>query len=156
MVPAAFPDPAQFPACRFLEQHLEVFAAELESIPEDEWAPWCELDRRDRCPRSRALLRRISGLEVAAFSWLGPGCHVFAHRDGHACPAVRVHLPLRTNPGALLRVAGETRRWELGRCLCFDLDQVHEAFNGGHEPRVALLLEIAQAHASEEVLRADA
>jgi aspartyl/asparaginyl beta-hydroxylase (cupin superfamily) len=50
-------------------------------------------------------------------------------------------LGLVVPPGCLLRVAGETRAWQEGRCLIFDDTLEHEAWNNSDQPRGVLLLD---------------
>ena len=174
-----FVDPASVPACRLLEESFAVVSAELSELRDDDWVPWFQSDAyrgtwrvfglfhsgdhpmlahlrdvlsHDRCPRTRAMLARIPGLITAAFSWVGPGTHVFGHADLPPVPSLRFHLALRVDPGAKLRVEDRTRGWELGRCLCFETTCVHEVLHEGVAPRVLLLGEIELARIHEPVL----
>ena len=56
---------------------------------------------------------------------------------------MRVHLPLLVPSGGDcgLRVAGESRRWERGKCLIFDDAFEHEAWNDTDADRVVLLFD---------------
>jgi beta-hydroxylase len=178
---APFVDPATIPACGLLEESVDLVASELAEVGADEWAPWFQADayrgkweifglfhrgehpmlahlhevlRRDRCPRTRAMLSRIPGLITAAFSALEPGTHVYAHADDTPIPSLRIHLPIVVDPGAKLRVEQVMCGWERGRCLCFETFRVHEAVHEGRARRVLLLLEIERSRSQEPVLPA--
>jgi len=77
----------------------------------------------------------------AGFSLLKPHCHIHPHR-GYAGQFLRCHLPLIVPDGdCALRVAGETRRWQVGRPVIFADRVEHEAWNNTDEPRIVLLLD---------------
>mmetsp|Transcript_24443 Transcript_24443/g.78874 ORF Transcript_24443/g.78874 Transcript_24443/m.78874 type:complete len:246 (-) Transcript_24443:325-1062(-) len=103
----------------------------------------------ERCPITRAVLDATPRLCVDAmpfafafFSTLRGGSRIAPH----CAPCnlrVRVHLPLIIpNPDACgITVAGETRRWEVGKALVFDDAYEHEVWNDGEEDRVVLLFD---------------
>lgn len=95
------------------------------------------------CPRTAAALAHVPGLATAGFSRLGPGAVIRPHVGLN--PAVlRCHLGLVAPPGCGLRVGGETRGWEAGRCLVFDDTLEHEAWNRSDRDRVVLLVDFAR------------
>ncbi len=107
-------------------------------------------DMMARCPRTSAVLQALPGLCVdgmpfgfAFFSTLAGGCRIAPHTSP-ANLRVRVHLPLRVPEPELcgITVAGETRRWEVGRALVFDDAFVHSVYNDGAADRVVLLFDL--------------
>lgn len=177
-----FVDPASVPACRLLEASFPDIVQDLATLADEEWVPWFQRDayrgtwkvfglfhrgdhpmiahlhhvlRRDLCPRTRNILARVPGLITAGFSWIEPDSHVFAHADDPSVRSLRIHLPLRVDPAALLRVEATTRGWELGRCVCFETSRVHEVLHAGSVPRVLLLCEVELARIHEPVLAAN-
>jgi len=94
---------------------------------------------RARCPAAARACAVIPGLVNAGLSLLGPGTHLYPHR-GEMTGVLRCHLPLVVPDGDVaLRLGGEIRRWQPGRCLVFDDTVEHEAWNRGASDRVVLL-----------------
>lgn len=101
-----------------------------------------------RCPVTMETLAKAPLIRVphhgpeTIFSVLAPGTHIPAHH-GLVSGRLLVHLPLIVpeNCGAL-RVGGEERSWEFGKCLIFDDTYAHEAWNRSDETRVVLIFDI--------------
>lgn len=106
----------------------------------------------ERCPTTCAVLESIPGLCVgdmpfafAFFSTLAPQSKIASH-----CAPVnlrlRVHLPLvvpEARESCGIRVAGETRHWEVGKALIFDDAFEHETWNDDSAAeRVVLLFDL--------------
>jgi hypothetical protein len=106
-----------------------------------------------KCPRTTAMLRAIPGVTAAAFSWMEPGCHIYAHRDVKAIDVLRAHLALEVHGGARMRVRDEVHTWQDGRCLLFDGYVEHETGNVGPARRVILLVDARVQGAEVDRLR---
>lgn len=85
----------------------------------------------------------------AMFSVLQPGTRIPPHH-GTINGRVIVHLPLiiPENCGGI-RVAGEVRTWEFGKCLAFDDSYAHEAWNESDETRVVLIFDTWSPYLTE-------
>lgn len=97
-------------------------------------------------PVTAGLLAHLGGAignprGLVYFSVLQPGVHVRSH-CGPTNTRLRLHLGLRTQPGATIRVGTESRSWEHGRCLVFDDSWEHEAENPTDRPRAVLIVDI--------------
>jgi len=104
----------------------------------------------EKCPTTAAVLNAIPGLCVddmpfafAFFSALAPGSSIAPHFSP-ANLRLRVHLPLLVpEPHRCgIRVAGKTRKWEVGKALIFDDAFEHETWNDGDSERVVLLFDV--------------
>lgn len=163
-----FLDTARFPFAAWIEDHFPIVLEEMLSVDVARYEPWPEAEayvgswtgfclhhhREDwlfsaaarengkACPRTTEVLRAIPGLLVGGFSRLGPGTHILPHCDFHSVGSIRCHLGLRAEPSARLRVGDETRTWDLGRCMVFDGQTLHEAVNEGSTDRVVLLVDV--------------
>ena len=96
------------------------------------------------CPATAALLDRLPNLQNAWFSILAPRYRIPPHR-GPTKAVVRCHLGLRVPARAQecwIRVGGERRHWQTGRCLCFDDTYEHEVGNDTDELRAVLFLDL--------------
>lgn len=94
-----------------------------------------------RCPRTTLALRAMPGVTAAVFSWMEPGCHIYAHRDVKALNVLRAHLALEVPQGAQMRVGPDLHTWLEGQCLLFDGYIDHETGNAGARRRVILLVD---------------
>lgn len=99
-----------------------------------------------RCPRTLAIVNSLPGLCVA-YPWgdavvsvQGPGSRLPVHCSIDNL-RVRCHLALRIPEGAGIRVGGQERRWEEGRCLVFEDAFAHEVWNDSAERRVVLIVD---------------
>ena len=131
------------------------------------WASFIDRGRRResmwaQCPHTAAALDSVPGLCVgdmpfafAFFSTLRPGATI----KPHYAPCnlrVRCHLPLlMPEPEQCgIRVAGEVRRWEPGKCMIFDDAFEHEVWNEGTQERVVLLFDMWHWELSDDEISA--
>jgi aspartyl/asparaginyl beta-hydroxylase (cupin superfamily) len=104
-----------------------------------------------------ALSRVIDqiGLEhVAAvfFYKLKAGAKQHEHRDMQGnllFGCSRVHIPLRTNPGAQLIIEGLAYHLSEGEVWCLDTSGRHAAVNSGDEDRIHLVIDVLRSPATE-------
>lgn len=168
-MPSGFLDPGGFPFVRALERSAPAIRRELDRLLEsDVFSPWPEtglygqgwkvfglrffgrkLDGNCRkCPRTAKILEQVPCLQTAGFSRLEPGARIRPH-VGYTSAVLRCHLGLIAPPRCGIRVGGETRSWEAGKCLIFDDTIEHEAWNDSGEDRVVLLLDFLRVGADE-------
>lgn len=108
----------------------------------------CHAEIAEAFPETLAMLeatphcaRGLDGVGQIVFSLLTPGTEIRPH-SGSNNLRLRYHLPLRTDPAARLSVYGESRRWEVGRCLCFDDSLEHSVSHRGTQLRVVLMVDL--------------
>ncbi len=155
---------ADFPFVECLERRWLAAREEFLSLPRDCLIPWPERSLYDggwdvfglyafgrrldencaRCPRTRELVESVPGMTTAGFSVLAASARITPH-VGYSKAVLRCHLGLVVPDGCALRVAGEVREWQEGRCLIFDDTLEHEAWNQGSSPRAALLIDFRRA-----------
>jgi hypothetical protein len=162
----AWHPPGHFPIVSALERAADVIAAEVAALDPSSFqrenerisrtGSWdvlflYERGRRHdancaRCPATVAVLeaheivRTMAGL--AYFSRMSPGTHVAPHR-GPTNMRVRCHLGVSVPEGDCgIRVGGERRRWEAGRCIVFDDSFEHEAWNATESVRTVLIVDL--------------
>lgn len=99
-------------------------------------------DNLARCPRTRAAIERIPGLNSAFFSILAPGTHIPEHR-GVTKGLITCHLGLIVprDGDVRMRVHGRVVRWAEGETLVFDDTYHHEVWNDTSGTRVVLLIQ---------------
>lgn len=99
----------------------------------------------DRCPAAAAVLASVPATLLSArFLRLGPGARIREHRDhrlGHADGEVRLHVPVTTQPGVELVVAGLAVPMGPGECWYVDVSRPHRAANPGPGARVHLVVD---------------
>jgi aspartate beta-hydroxylase len=160
-------EPQQFPEVRYLEAHYPAIRAEVDRVIDPRACGFTSVDsavvagRWDQIifydggyryahaaasfPQTAAVIDGLpEGARFAGWamlSWLHPGAHVLPH-TGYSNGRLRIHLGIRTPPGAQMRVGSETLHWTEGRCLVFDDSFEHEVWHAGTEPRVVLLVDI--------------
>jgi aspartyl/asparaginyl beta-hydroxylase (cupin superfamily) len=68
------------------------------------------------------------------------------HIEPHTGPTnmrLRCHLGINIPAGDCgLKVGGETRHWQEGRCLVFDDALRHESWNDTDQPRIVLIVDV--------------
>ncbi|CAN0083195.1 unnamed protein product [Ectocarpus sp. 12 AP-2014] len=106
---------------------------------------------RQRCPLTASLLDGVADHMVGTpfsfsfFSTLHGGSSIAAH-TAPCNLRLRCHLPLTvpsTDPSQCgMRVGGETRPWEEGKCIVFDDCYEHEVWNKTDRERVLLLFDL--------------
>lgn len=90
---------------------------------------------------------------------LGPGARSAEHRDAKCGPPwglVRLHVPIVTNPGALVVIDGTEYHWTAGGLWFGDFNRSHHVRNEGTETRVHLVLDCRTGPALRELLPAEA
>jgi beta-hydroxylase len=99
-------------------------------------------DNLARCPRTRAAIERIPGLNSAFFSILAPGTHIPDHR-GVTKGLITCHLGLIVPRDGDVRMRVDDRivRWAEGETLVFDDTYQHEVWNDTDGTRVVLLVQ---------------
>jgi hypothetical protein len=95
-----------------------------------------------RCPQTETILRSlpISFPSEVIFSILDPRSKISPHRDTGNL-TLTCHLGLSVPPGSAIRVGGEERTWQEGKCLILDASYEHEAWNDSDQPRIVLLFD---------------
>jgi aspartyl/asparaginyl beta-hydroxylase (cupin superfamily) len=162
----AWHDPAQFSIVPALEKEYEGIRREILALRRadfqregekiDRSGSWdvfffYELGRKNvdncaKCPLTTDIIeghntiRTLAGLSY--FSKMSPGTHVAPHR-GPTNMRLRCHLGLQVPDGdCAIRVGGETRTWQEGKCLVFDDHFTHEVWNNTSEPRIVLVVDL--------------
>ncbi|GAA4891705.1 aspartyl/asparaginyl beta-hydroxylase domain-containing protein [Streptomyces coeruleoprunus] len=99
----------------------------------------------DRMPYVREVLDSIPApLHAVRFMALGTDTVGIDHTDPKYGPrwgVARLHVPVTTNPRALLVLDGVTHRWQPGEFWFGDFSRVHHVENTGPEPRVHLVVD---------------
>jgi hypothetical protein len=99
----------------------------------------------DDAPYLREVLATIPArLRGVRLIRLAAGASVEEHCDskcGFAYGAVRLHVPITTDPAATLTVAGRTHRWQPGTLWYADFRRPHSVRNGGKKPRVHMVID---------------
>jgi aspartyl/asparaginyl beta-hydroxylase (cupin superfamily) len=165
-----FYDSSEFEFVNLLESHWRTIRQELDRLRQRDFIPWpekhlygkgwgvfglyafgikigknCEL-----CPETARLVETIPNLLTAGFSSLEPGTHIAPH-TGYPDGVLRCHLGLIVPDGCGIRVGPETRHWSEGKCLIFNDELEHEAWNRGVSTRVVLLLDFKPCQEAERI-----
>jgi aspartyl/asparaginyl beta-hydroxylase (cupin superfamily) len=102
----------------------------------------CFPENRVRCPETASIIADNPEVaDMVIFSALDPGGHIAPHCASYNW-IVTAHLGLSVPENCGLRVGSETRTWEEGKCLVFDVSFEHEAWNRGDHTRFVLLVNL--------------
>jgi hypothetical protein len=108
-------------------------------------AAFADTAHLSRAPYLAEVLASIPApLRSVRLMALGPGVRVHEHRDGKCgfpWGAMRLHVPVITNPGAVVVIGGAERHWEAGRLWFGDFDRLHYVRNSGRQPRIHLVID---------------
>ncbi len=162
---APFHEAAQLPGALALERNFAAIREEIKGLAAAEFqaeaeglmghGSWdvflfYERSRKNeencaRCPVITRIIESSNTVRTQAgllyVSKLAPGTHIKPHR-GPTNLRLRCHLGITIPAGDCgLKVGGETRRWQEGRCLVFDDSLEHEAWNHTAEPRIVLIID---------------
>lgn len=77
--------------------------------------------------------------------WLPPGGKIGEHRDeqvGFNTGALRIHLPVVTNPSVVLMIGGQRCKWEAGELWFGDFSYIHSVENKGIADRVHIVMDL--------------
>jgi Aspartyl/Asparaginyl beta-hydroxylase len=157
-------DSSEFPWVRRLEESYEDIRGELEEILSDKshltsyvylgqeegWKSFRFVDgfspNEENCrrlPKTAELIKSLPHFPYfrdAMFSILKPGTILPPHRDG-SNTYLTCHLGLKIPRGCGIRVGGQTRGWDEGKCIVFDSSYEHDAWNTSDELRIVLLID---------------
>lgn len=75
------------------------------------------------------------------FSLLKAGVKIPPHSDLWNL-SLNLHFAVKIPEQCGIRVAGETRHWQEGKCLLFDYSYEHEAWNNSKDMRICLLMDL--------------
>ena len=95
----------------------------------------------DQFPTVRRLIKEIPIHDNCLFSIIGPGGTVAPH-NGHSDAHFRVHLGIKTDGQAWIRVGDQTQYWKEKEVLIFDDYANHEVCNPSDKTRVVFLFDI--------------
>ena len=156
-----FYDPTAFSFVEVLESHSAAIVDEFNRLGEADFQVWAGVDdwrvlvfrdgldnqsvrdfdaSRELCPKTAEVIDSIPGVTSAAFSRLLPGAVLTPHRDKWC--RVRCHMGVSIPDGCGLRVGGVERSWSEGKCMLFNAEYVHEAWNRNTVPRTVLLVDV--------------
>lgn len=114
------------------------------------------------CPITMSLLRKIPGITLALVSRLSAHSRIHPHTDKGVWlekqkryitynddNLIRCHLglavPKRNNQlDCAIKIGHETAEWETGKCMMFDCNVMHEAWNATDEDRVVLIVDFVK------------
>lgn len=98
-----------------------------------------------RCPYiGRVLAEFLCPLKSVRLLSLASGSFIREHSDhslGYEDGEVRIHIPIRTNPGVEFYVCGERLLLEEGECYYINVNLPHRVNNRGAAPRVHLVID---------------
>ncbi len=98
-----------------------------------------------RCPYiARVLAEFLCPLKSVRLLSLAPGSFIREHSDhalGYEDGEIRIHIPIRTNPGVEFYVCGERLLLEEGECYYINVNLPHRVNNRGAVPRVHLVID---------------
>lgn len=159
-------DPADFPLAVYLEKNYEAIRAELLALDASQFqrahrriktsGAWDVLFFYERgyrhdencraCPvmiygiETYPAMRTVAGLIYV--SRLRAGTHITAH-SGPTNMRLRCHLAIKVPHGdGAIRVSGDARQWQEGRCMVFDDHFEHEAWNRTEDDRIVLVVDM--------------
>jgi len=98
-------------------------------------------DNIDRCKTVKYLIDTIPIYDNCVFSILDPGCKIPPHQ-GFSDRHLRVHLGIKTNGAAWIRVGDQVQHWHEGNVIIFDDWAEHEVQNPSDSTRVVFLFDI--------------
>jgi len=107
----------------------------------------CVEDLSGHCPHTLAVIESLPGVCLdypwgdSLFSVQGPHSRLPAHCSVDNL-RLRCHLALRIPAGAGMRVGGETRQWQEGRCLLFEDSFEHDVWNPSDQRRLVLIVDL--------------
>jgi hypothetical protein len=145
----------------FYEEFRRVCASDLVTAYEgqDAWTGVRVFDllganRIDELPVLRAHLEKIGMEHIAMVNYynMAPRSVQHEHRDqsGNLLFGIsRIHIPLKTNPGAFLEVERKPYHLSANEVWCLDTSGLHAARNDGDEGRVHLVIDIKRAPVTE-------
>ena len=153
-----------FPEVKILEDNYAVIKEELDRLHDRAFVPWPARGLHDNgwrtfifyyastkadhnckvCPETTRILESLPHLSGAVFSRLAAGSHIKPH-VGRPKPLYRCQLGLQIPAGDVaIRSVDAVSSWQEGKCLVFDDNLVHEAWNHTDQDRIVLIVDIPQ------------
>jgi aspartate beta-hydroxylase len=170
-----FFDPQAFAIVAALEANFEQIRAEVRALGEDSYhqeheksikrtGSWdvfmlYERGRKNQrntemCPTITRIIEEHNTVKTLAglmyLSKMSPRTVIQSHR-GPTNMRLRCHLGIQVPQGdCAIKVGGEIRRWQEGKCLVFDDNYPHEAWNHTDELRRVLIVDIWHPNLSQD------
>lgn len=114
-------------------------------ISPDGSATYRDTELLEQCPYINELLSRIHcPIEAVRLLKLTPGSVIKEHTDADLCfekGAIRLHIPITTNPGVEFLVDGEPLRMAEGECWYCNFNRPHALANRGITDRIHLVID---------------
>ena len=114
-----------------------------------EWGEYKPTEFLERMPYTREVLDAFACPHGRIrITRLAPGTEIRRHRDlyaevtEYAFGQVRLHMPIRTNPGVVFTVGGRDYHLEEGRLYYLNFSKPHSVRNDGTTPRLHLMLDL--------------
>ena len=101
----------------------------------------CYQENIDRCSTVKNLLDTMPIYDNCMFSIINSGGIIPSHQ-GFSNHHLRVHLGLKTDGSAWIRVGDQVQHWEEKKVIVFDDWEDHEVSNPSSNPRVIFLFDI--------------
>jgi beta-hydroxylase len=95
----------------------------------------------DRCGTVKNLLDTMPIYDNCMFSIVNPGGVIPPHR-GFSDQHLRIHLGLKTDGAAWIRVGNQVQHWEEKKVIVINDWEEHEVSNTSSDPRVIFLFDI--------------
>jgi len=95
----------------------------------------------DRCPTVKLLIEKLPIYDTCAFTILSGGSYIPPH-TGFSDHHLRVHLGIKTDGQAWIRVKDQTKHWQDRQVLIFNDWEEHEVKNPSPNHRVIFLFDI--------------
>ncbi|MEO5876316.1 MAG: aspartyl/asparaginyl beta-hydroxylase domain-containing protein [Streptosporangiaceae bacterium] len=112
-----------------------------------------------RVPYLAEVLAALPGpVNAARLMALGPGATSHLHADPKYALTrgfVRLHIPITTNPSAVLLLDGVTHRWQPGQLWCGQFSRPHQVRNDGDLTRVHLVIDVLVSTGLADLFPAD-
>jgi len=125
-----------------------------------DWTGVCVYNRSDvnyldELPALRSLVTRVGLQHVTGVRYfnLAPKSKLHRHRDMYGnllFGIIRIHIPIRTNPLAIMEVEKKCYHLGLNELWCIDTSGLHSIWNDGHENRIHIVIDVKRHPETEK------
>lgn len=99
-------------------------------------------------PFTTELLKKIKGIRIAGFSWMLPKSIIYEHTDdcGLITDSLALHLGLNVPNNCFLIVNNKKIEEKNGKCIIFDSNYKHSAYNYSDNNRLLLYIDFLKSY----------